>query len=98
MPSIGLPSPLRLYRGQELQRPHIAALLMLLFSLAYVLAAKLGTSTSLPPEGIAILWPPNAIVLLALLYIDRTRWWLVFLATLAAEIAADVPAYKEDRA
>ena len=85
------PSPLRLYRGQELQLPHIA--LLLLFSLGYVLAAKLGTATSLPPEGITILWPPNAIVLLALLYIDRTRWWLVFLATLAAEIAADVPAY-----
>ena len=58
-----------------------------------MLAAKLGMATSLPPEGITILWPPNAIVLLALLYVDRTRWWLVFLATLAAEIAADVPAY-----
>jgi two-component sensor histidine kinase/integral membrane sensor domain MASE1 len=63
------------------------------FSLAYFLAAKLGIATSLPPEGIVILWPPNAIVLAALLSVKRQRWWLLFLATVATEIAADVPAY-----
>jgi two-component sensor histidine kinase len=63
------------------------------FALAYFLAAKLGIATSLPPEGIVILWPPNAIVLAALVSVPREKWWLLFLVTVAAEIAADVPAY-----
>jgi two-component sensor histidine kinase/integral membrane sensor domain MASE1 len=83
---------MRPHRRQEFPRLHVGAAL-LIFALAYLLAAKLGTATSLPPEGIVILWPPNAIVLLALLHLDRSRWWLIFLATLAAEVTADVPAY-----
>ena len=68
-------------------------LFVLGYSIAYFLAAKLGIATSLPPEGIVILWPPNAIVLAALVSVRRGRWWLLFLATVATEIAADVPAY-----
>lgn len=70
-----------------------APLFPLGFALAYFLAAKLGIATSLPPEGIVILWPPNAVVLAALLAVQRSRWWLLFLVTLATEIAADVPHY-----
>lgn len=63
------------------------------FAALYFLAAKLGIATSLPPEGIVILWPPNAIVLACLLSVARRRWWHLFLVTVATEIAADVPAY-----
>ena len=68
-------------------------LFLLGFALAYLVAARLGIATSLPPAGIVILWPPNAIVLAALLSVKRERWWLLFLVTVATEIAADVPAY-----
>lgn len=68
-------------------------LLLLGFSLAYFSAAKLGIATSLPPEGIVILWPANAIILAVLLFVRRERWPLFFLATVATEVAADVPAY-----
>ena len=68
-------------------------LILLGFPLAYFLAARLGISTSLPPAGIVVLWPPNAIVLAALLSVQRERWWPLFLLTVATEIAADVPAY-----
>lgn len=68
-------------------------LLLLGFALAYFLAARIGIATSMPPEGIVILWPPNAIVLAALLAVPRNRWWLLFLATVSTEIAADVPDY-----
>ena len=63
------------------------------FSLAYFLAAQLGIATSLPPEGIVILWPANAIVLVTLLAVRREHWWLFLVVTVATEIAADVPAY-----
>jgi two-component sensor histidine kinase/integral membrane sensor domain MASE1 len=68
-------------------------LFLLGFALAYLVAARLGIATSLPPAGIVILWPPNAIVLAALLSVKRERWWLLFLVTVATEIAADLPAY-----
>src|SRR5215207_3622329 len=68
-------------------------LLLAAFALAYFLAAKLGIATSLPPDGIVILWPPNAIVLAALLAVDRKKWPLYLITTVATEIAADVPDY-----
>ena len=63
------------------------------FCLAYFLAAKLGIATSLPPEGIVVLWPPNAIVLIALTLTERRNWSVIFAATVATEVAADVPDY-----
>jgi two-component sensor histidine kinase/integral membrane sensor domain MASE1 len=63
------------------------------FAGAYFLAARIGIATALPPEGVVVIWPPNAIVLTALLAAPRSRWWVFFLATVATEIAADVPAY-----
>jgi two-component sensor histidine kinase/integral membrane sensor domain MASE1 len=83
---------LRLHGTQELPRTRAAALL-LAFALAFLLAARLGTATGMPPQGVVILWPANAIVLLALLHLDRSRWWLILLATLAAEVAADGPTF-----
>ena len=68
-------------------------LLLLSFCLAYFLAAKLGIATSLPPDGIVTLWPANAITLAVLLFVKRERWPIFFLATVATEIIADVPAY-----
>lgn len=66
---------------------------VLAFAGAYFLAAKIGIATALPPEGIVVVWPPNAIVLATLLAVPRSRWWVFFLATVAAEIVADVPTY-----
>lgn len=70
-----------------------AALLVLAFCAAYFLAARLGIATRLPPEGIVVVWPPNAIVLTALLATRRAGWPVLFVATVATEIAADVPDY-----
>lgn len=68
--------------------PFLCALAVL-----YYLAAKVGIWTSLPPEGIVAVWPPNAIVLAALLLVERRVWWATLLTVVAAEVAADVPAY-----
>lgn len=87
-----LPSLLRRIAGARDGQLQLAAIL-LGFCLAYFFAAKLGIATSLPPEGIVILWPPNAIVLVTLLAVGRQRWWMFFLATVATEVAADLPDY-----
>jgi two-component sensor histidine kinase/integral membrane sensor domain MASE1 len=68
-------------------------LYLLVFSVLYFLAAKLGIATSLPPANIVTVWPPNAITLVTLLAVNPKHWWTFFIATVATEIAADVPAY-----
>jgi two-component sensor histidine kinase/integral membrane sensor domain MASE1 len=73
--------------------PYRAPLLVPIFGLVYFLAAKVGVATSLPPEGIVIIWPPNAIVLVTLLMVHRGHWWAFFLATVITEVAADLPDY-----
>ncbi|HUE45754.1 MAG TPA: MASE1 domain-containing protein [Aestuariivirgaceae bacterium] len=87
-----LPFFLRRLAGKGHARVRLAIGLVC-FSLAYFLAAKLGIATSLPPQGIVILWPPNAIVLVTLLAVRREHWWMFFAVTVATEIAAAFPAY-----
>ncbi|HSB97058.1 MAG TPA: MASE1 domain-containing protein, partial [Spongiibacteraceae bacterium] len=63
----------------------------------YLLGAKIGFVLTLPPQPTSTLWPPNAILLAALLLTPRTHWWLliavVFPAHLLAELADHVPLY-----
>ena len=47
--------------------------------LAYYLGAKLGFALTLKPSPISTLWPPNSIVLAALLLTPTRSWWLVLL-------------------
>lgn len=65
----------------------------LLLPLLYYLGARVGVSFTVMPEGTAILWPPNS-VLLAFLLIFGGRYFLPFAGlALLAEIAADVPVF-----
>jgi diguanylate cyclase (GGDEF)-like protein len=59
----------------------------------YFAGAKLGMLTVMP-EGIAVLWPPNAVVLAALIRFRGERLWLLGLVVVAAEVAADVPTFR----
>jgi len=62
-------------------------------SLAYYLLARLGVALGIPPDGIAIFWPPNAIILSTFLIARRTQWWAFGLGFLGAEVASDVPTF-----
>lgn len=80
--------------------PHVSgpawlrpAALLAAFCVTYFLGAKLGIATAMPPEGIVILWPSNALVMAVLLAVQPNRWWILFLATLGTEVAADIPDY-----
>jgi diguanylate cyclase (GGDEF)-like protein len=59
----------------------------------YYMGARLGVSYTVMPEGIAILWPPNAVLLAALLCFGGRGYAGFALSALAAELAADLPAF-----
>mgnify|MGYP000721655034 CR=1 FL=1 len=64
-----------------------------LTGIAYYLAALLGVHYTIMPEGIAIAWPPNAVLLTAFLLSPRKTWWLHALAGVGGEFAADLGSF-----
>ncbi len=60
--------------------------------LGYFLGAKVGLWASAMAE-IAIVWPPNGVLLAALLLAPRRHWPWHLLAIIPAEIAADLPTF-----
>jgi two-component system sensor histidine kinase UhpB len=53
---------------------------------AYYLGALIGLATNFPGTGIAILWPPNTILLAVLLVTPTRHWWRYGLAVFAAHV------------
>lgn len=60
-------------------------------AIAYFVAAKVGVATSMPPSGIVIIWPANAVLLVLLWRAPRHCWPLFAIATVAAEVMANYP-------
>ena len=62
-------------------------------SIAYYVGAKVGLALTLAPEPVSTLWPPNAILLSALL-LTPPRWWpaLLLLAVLPAHLFSELSA------
>lgn len=67
--------------------------LMVTVGLAYYVSAWFGVTQTITREGIAILWPPNAILLSALLLTRPALWPSILVAAFTAEIAADLPSF-----
>ncbi|HKU71752.1 MAG TPA: MASE1 domain-containing protein, partial [Burkholderiales bacterium] len=72
-----------------------ALLAALLVSLGYYVGAKVGFALTFHPHPISVLWPPNAILLGALL-VTPVRWWAILIAAalpahLTAQFNADIP-------
>lgn len=65
----------------------------ILVGIGYYLGAVLGVKASIMSEGIAIFWPPNAVLLTAQLLSPPRRWPLFALAVIPAEILADVSTF-----
>lgn len=61
--------------------------------LLYFLAARAAVLLIVRPESTAIVWPPNGVLLAALIYF-RMRGYFVFASlTIVAEVIADAPAF-----
>src|SRR6266513_2922876 len=68
-------------------RPYFAALLVFA---AYYLGAKIGFALTFRPHPVSVLWPPNSILLAALVLTPVRVWWLILLAAFPAHLAAQL--------
>ncbi len=64
-----------------------------ILGLAYFMGAWVGVHLTSIDGGIAILWPPNAILLAALLAFPVSRWPSFIVAVFIAEICADISVF-----
>src|SRR5947207_16009904 len=73
-------------------RPALAAALI---GISYYVGAKIGFALTFQPHPVSTLWPPNSILLAALVLAPFRRWWLFLLAVLPAhfliELQSGVP-------
>jgi PAS domain S-box-containing protein len=53
----------------------------------YYLGAKLGFALTFQPHPVSVLWPPNSILVAALLLTPARTWWFLLLAALPAHLA-----------
>jgi PAS domain S-box-containing protein len=65
---------------------------LLAVPVAYYFGATLGVALTPQPHPISTLWPPNAILLAALLLSPPKSWWAVLLAALPAHLLVELPA------
>ncbi|HEV7476294.1 MAG TPA: MASE1 domain-containing protein [Burkholderiales bacterium] len=61
-----------------------------MLALGYYLAARVGFAFTLQPHPISTLWPPNALLMAALLLAPTRAWWLLLAAALPAHLLAEL--------
>ncbi|HEY0858043.1 MAG TPA: diguanylate cyclase [Albitalea sp.] len=76
-----------------LQQPLSRPILWIAVPLCYFAGAKLGVWATAMPDGISILWPPNAVLLTAMLLSRGRDVAIIALLGVAAEVAADLPTF-----
>ena len=62
----------------------------LLVFVGYYLGARIGFALTFQPHPVSVLWPPNSILVDALLLTPVRVWWVILLAALPAHWAAQV--------
>src|SRR5881394_403031 len=56
----------------------------------YYLGARIGFALTFQPHPVSVLWPPNSILVAALLLTPPRIWWFVLLAAFPAHCAAQL--------
>ena len=56
----------------------------------YYLGAKIGFALTFKPNPFSVLWPPNSILVAALLLTPLRLWWFLLLAAFPAHCAAQL--------
>lgn len=64
----------------------------ILVGVSFYFSAKFGLALSFKPDYIAVFWPPNSIILTALLLTTPRQWWIYFLAILPVYFMASYEA------
>lgn len=55
----------------------------------YYLGAKIGLALTFQPHPVSVMWPPNTILMAALLLNPARSWWLLLACALPAHLAAE---------
>jgi integral membrane sensor domain MASE1 len=76
----------------ELERPGVKDFVLL--PILYYVSARIGVVLSVMPEGMAILWPPNGVLLAYFLRFGPRSFLPFGVLAVLAEIAVDVPKYR----
>ena len=58
---------------------HMLATALWVFA-GYYLGCKIGFALTFKPHPVSVLWPPNSVLVAALLLTPLRRWWVVLLA------------------
>jgi PAS domain S-box-containing protein len=81
--------------GWSVASPRVApsardALSALLVGVGYYVGAKVGFAFTFQPHQVSTLWPPNAIMMAALMLAPVRIWWLIVLAAFPAHLASQL--------
>jgi integral membrane sensor domain MASE1 len=63
---------------------------MAIVAVGYYVGVRIGLALTMPSHPVSTLWPPNAILLAALLLTPTRAWWLMLLAALPAHLAGEL--------
>src|SRR3954470_4846633 len=63
---------------------------MAIVAVAYYVGVRVGLALTMRTQPVSTLWPPNAILIAALLLTPTRAWWLVLLAALPAHLAGEL--------
>src|SRR5258708_31270789 len=67
--------------------PHLLIIGLWVFA-GYYLGCKIGFALTFQPHPISVLWPPNSVLVAALLFSPPRSCWFVLLAALPAHLTA----------
>jgi two-component system, LuxR family, sensor kinase FixL len=59
----------------------------------YYIGAKIGFALTFRPHPVSVLWPPNSVLVAALLLTPPRLWWLILLAAFPAHWAAQLQSH-----
>src|SRR5215470_16473221 len=68
-------------------RPVAAAVMV---SIGYYIGAKVGLALTFQPHPVSTLWPPNSILLAALLLSPYRLWWFLLLCAFPAHLITEL--------
>jgi two-component system sensor kinase FixL len=86
------PSARRAWDWKGLFNSPTAVTALLVFA-GYYLGARIGFALTFQPHPVSVLWPPNSILVAALLLTPVRIWWVILLAALPAHLAAQVQSH-----
>ena len=78
-------------RMESKTRPSALFLKGALVGVAYYVGALVGFALKFPSHSPSALWPPNSILLAALLLLPTRQWWVVLLGAFPAHLLVQLP-------